>query len=175
MECDEVRARLLEYRERQLDLSSRTRLEAHLLVCERCLTELRDLESLLTAFATSPIPEPSPGAAERARLRIAAERRRTATRPPGAAWWWPALPATALLAVIACVAVWQASSPPDRSATRVTIARPAGLDLEQGATADGAFGLWQAPLPEPEVLDALGRLMELSEREIEELLARIRG
>lgn len=181
MDCDEVRDRLLDYRERQLDLPRRTSLEAHLLVCERCLAELRDLEALLAALATTRVPEPSPVAIPRLRALIAAER--GSAGPGRPRWTWgPLAPAAAALLVVAWAAVWPGLPSPRGSEGQVTRGARAGTELERsiasmalsidGSSMEAAIGLWQAPLPEREVLDAF---VGLPESEVEELLARIRG
>jgi hypothetical protein len=185
MECDEVRERLLDYRERQLELATRTQLEAHLLLCERCLTELRNLESLLAALATTPVPEPSAAAVQRLRHRIAAERASAGSRWSWAVGWWPAPVAAALLVFVTWAARGPMLAPWDAPVGPPAVMRSASSELERamasmvatvdGASLEAAIGVWQAPLPEREVLDALVGLMELSEREVEELLARIRG
>jgi anti-sigma factor ChrR (cupin superfamily) len=182
VDCDETQAALLDYHAGQLDLPRQTRLEAHLLVCDRCLTALHELETLLTLVAEARAPAPSPGALQRVRARIAAERRRTRARQ--ARWAWAGLAsATAAVLVLAVAGTstlrW---SGPDVSAR---VALPARIDLErsiasmaldlEGSSLNAALGLWRAPLLEQEALDVFAGLIELPESEVDELLARLRG
>jgi len=176
VDCDEVRDRLLDYRERQLDLPRRTSLEAHLLVCERCLAELRDLEALLAALAGAAVPEPSSVAVQRLRTLIAAERGRTGPGRSRWAWWRLASAATALL-VVAWAAVGPGVPRPRGSEGPTELERSIAsmASSVDGSSMEAVLGLWQAPLPEREVLDVFVGLMELPEAEVEELLARLRG
>lgn len=171
MDCDEAEHALLDYREGQLDLRRQTRLEAHLLVCDRCLTRLRDLETMLAALADARAPEPSRLAVPRIRDRIAAERGRARE----VRWAWARLAsAAAALFVIA-----------GSGTSAVLSSGLAGADLDRplasmassvdGSSMTSALTLWRAPLLEQEAIDAFAGLMELPESEIEDLLARLRG
>ncbi len=97
MECAEAKERLLDYREGQLDLEGRMHLEAHLLICGRCLEEFQALDDLLSAVAALPVPEPSPGFARRLHARIAQEKQHQT-------WGWRRRPRLSLAWAGACIA-----------------------------------------------------------------------
>jgi hypothetical protein len=220
MECDQARGKLLEFREGQLDLDARMRMEAHLLVCGECLDELQAVESVLASVAALPVPEPSPGFPRRIHARIQEERRRRPARERGR------LPCVASLAAAGLAGLLLVSgglwalfplrgAPPSQvSQARTTVEelsvwsfllRSAGEDAElllhlwPGRASDlsvlaeggdralaslalGAGGpdveemvrLFTAALSEGKAADSLAGTMELSDQELEELLARLR-
>jgi hypothetical protein len=219
MECDQAREGLLEFREGQLDLEARMRMEAHLLVCRECLDELRAVESLLARVAALPVPEPSPGFARRIHARIEEERR----RPALGRGWLPRVTSLAAAGLAALLLVsgglWALfpprGAPPSEVSRARTMAeersvwsfllRSAGEDAdllrhiwperdsELSALADAgdrmlaslALGpagpdveevvrLFTAGLPERRATDSLARMMEFSDQELQELLARLR-
>jgi hypothetical protein len=175
MDCDEVRERLLEYRERQLDLPAQTSLEAHLLICERCLGELHDLDALLSALAAEPIPEPSPAAGQRLRMRIAAERARAGSGRLRWAGWRTTLATAGLLVVVGTTV---GPVLPRRGSHQHDLERstPSIASTIDDGSLEAALSLWQAPLlQEREMLDAFVGLMELPDAEVEDLLAQLRG
>ncbi len=93
------------------------RLQAHLLMCGRCHDELQALDTLLSAVAALPVPDPSPGFARRLHARIGQEKQR---RSLG----WRRRPQLTLALAGACLAfvllvggaVWNFSPPPTSSA-----------------------------------------------------------
>lgn len=80
MKCEDIRERLVEYHEGELDGEGRMHIEAHLRNCKGCREELRAIEGLLCAVAALPVPDPWPGFARRLHARIEKDKQERSPR-----------------------------------------------------------------------------------------------
>lgn len=183
MDCRAARGMLLEYREGQLGVEPHMHVEAHLLLCRGCREASEGLEALLTAVRDLPVPDPSPGFSRRLSARLAEERARRDRRAawwfrPGAAW----AVACALLALVGVTASWlvgpgaPVGPPSAEGEKRAPVVAAPGSGATSAAEDPGVAEvtrIWTAGLAARQAGEALARLTEASDAELEELLARL--
>jgi len=71
----EIRARLSDYLQRDLDPEDRSRIETHLEACGPCGSELRELRATVSLLRSLPEPGHPPGLAEAVMARVARDAR----------------------------------------------------------------------------------------------------
>jgi hypothetical protein len=60
MRCNDIQLFLIDYLDNELDESTREQVESHLLTCEKCRQEIKELQTIQEEIATVEMEEPSP-------------------------------------------------------------------------------------------------------------------
>ena len=100
MTCDNARALLSAFVDRELDVTTSVAVEGHVAGCARCAAGVSELDGLRSALHGAALAYPVPAGLQR-RIGKAIRAEARATAPARFAWWrWAAMPAAAAVAAV---------------------------------------------------------------------------